>query len=347
MNFCDSCRHYGANADILKKWSGYVSSAGGAAPVYSSTKGRDNLGSIKIAGSGYTYARQCGPYLIVDNQSTALLQFRMQTDNNAFTEWPLIGFLDETGTHGELYVKADGTMEFVTGTSTVRATGTAVIPNNVLTYIEIKYYVHASTGVFNTRVNGTDDITFTGITKAATNAYINRIGFYYPYNYTASGSSIWISDIVIMTGSSTLDMLGECNVGAYFPTGAGSNTNWTPSTGSNYACVNKTSPGADSKYISSATNTQKDTYAYGDLPSDPATIPFVQQVILGNTTYGGLGLIKPVCLSVGDESDGDSITTDQAAAYKRRILTANPHGNVAWTKAGFNAAEFGVMYSSP
>lgn len=140
------------------------------------------------------------------------------------------------------------------------------------------------------------------------------------------------------------------------PDGAGSSTQWTPDSGSNYARVNEsTAPDNDTSYVQTATAAQLDLYTFANLTENgPTALPY-----WGYTEYGVLmqsfyrivndgqateASYDHYILSGGMSStDGPFTDADDFDwHFAESFFPLDPSG-AAWTLASFNAAEFGVQ----
>lgn len=167
---------------------------------------------------------------------------------------------------GSLYYNSDGYLRFYRGDS---ATLLATTPNNLYGMytthlIEVYVKIHGSTGVCTLRINGVQVLTYTGNTQPGSDTTIDGVRIEQMNSYGG-----WIDDVVINSASGSTSNTWPSGAKMFFlvPTGAGANTNWTPSTGSNYACVDEKPP-VMTDYIKTNANDIEDTYAMGDCPAN-------------------------------------------------------------------------------
>lgn len=239
---------------------------------------------------------------------------------------------------------------------TLLDTGSVAMSDNTWAYIECKWLIAAS-GTFVVRVNGQTSINFSGDTLTSKTAdttwdAIYLAGMTGPNNSTnyalrnpLSGSAftVWIDDLVIgdLQGSVNNDLLGDQVVTTLVPSGAGTTTQWTPSAGSNYACVDDSVPDDDATYVSTDTTTEIDTYAVGDLTST-GTIHGVQVMAFARNE-SGTGTLRLVARSgTTEEASASDLSVDTSYSYKRAIWELDPDTDAAWSASGVNAAEFGI-----
>lgn len=166
---------------------------------------------------------------------------------------------------------------------------------------------------------------------------------------SSSSATIHMDDFYILDGTAPNDdFLGECRIETLFPTGAGTNTNWTPSTGSNYACVDENPPNSDTDYVSSSVVNTTDTYAFGNLTTSGITgVKAVQTSAFAKSVSTPVRVLNGVVLSGATTAAGtlDNITT---TSYKflETSHDVNPDTSTVWTETTVNAAEFGVKVRS-
>lgn len=205
-------------------------------------------------------------------------------------------------------------------------------------HLEIGVYFAASGGTLEIRLNGVTLASDTGATGAVT---VNRLLF-------STGGSFWqnswVDDLYVCneTGSAPYNtFLGDTRIVTLRPTAAGSSTQLTPDTGSNYARVNET-PYSAANYVSGSTPSLRDTYIMGDLPANVASIYAVQNNVIAKRTSTGAIAVKPAIKSGASVYYGttSAVTTNDATYTDLRIT--DPNTATAWTVGGVNAIESGL-----
>lgn len=211
-------------------------------------------------------------------------------------------------------------------------------------YLELKATIDNSSGSYEFRVNGDTWFSDSGIdTQVSANAYVTqvRIGSSSSFNYPVF-DDIYILDT---SGSMNNDFLGDVKVETLYPDGAGNETDWTPSTGSNYQNVDETNPDNDTtyNYVGSGTLPANDLYTLGNLVTgvgeiygiqlnsyvrkdDAGSVNLAHILRTGGTTYSGLG--------VNSVADTYSFYTD--------LKEENPNTTAQWTVAEINSLETGI-----
>jgi hypothetical protein len=290
-----------------------------------------------------------------DNQVTWIIGFAFRTGilPDTLQHGHFITLYDGVTVQASLHLNIDGTLQVCNGQVTVVTGGQSVSTLSINTwyYIEFKVTIADSigAGTCKVRVNGVDWITVaTGQDlKAGTNAFANAIGIG-PF---ASGSSGWstnidFDDLYIADGvagavSGDNDFLGDVRVESLFPTGAGTTTNWTPDSGSNYARVNEVAPDTTS-YVASSTVNNIDTYAMGNLSSTPLKIWAVQSGLVCRKMDAGSRSVAPVVRGADGDKIGATISVYDSYFNQQQVYEQNPLTSPAdWTETSVNGIEMG------
>ena len=221
-----------------------------------------------------------------------------------------------------------------TGSGTLLATGAIAVNVGTPVLIEVHYKPHNTEGVFQVKVGGILDIDFTGDTTDGATAIdgirVGGDGTYY--------SSCWFDNVVIDNAA----WPGNTKIQAIKPAGAGNSTQWTPSAGDNYACVDEVPP-SESDFIVTNTLDHLDLYAAGDLAGTIGSVKCVQLQALAKAE----GSPTPHNLQLAVRTNGaDYFSGDKAVPSSSTPLSnlweANPATAAPWQEAEVNAMEIGV-----
>ena len=231
---------------------------------------------------------------------------------------------------------SSGLLEIRRGTSsgTLLATGAIAVNVGTPILIEVHYKPHNTEGVFQVKVGGILDIDFTGDTTDGATAIDGiRVGGDSTYY-----SSCWLDNVVIDNAS----WPGNTKIQAIKPTGAGNSTQWTPSAGGNYQCVDEVPP-SESDFVSTNTIGHLDLYAAGDLVGTIGSVKCVQLQALAKAE----GSPSPHNLQLAVRTNGaDYFSGDKAVPSSSTQLSnlweANPATSAPWQEAEVNAMEIGV-----
>lgn len=255
---------------------------------------------------------------------------------------PFITLLGDSGATSHLSVvwTNSTTLALQRGGTTI-ATASVNEPLNQWSYVELRATIADSGGRGVVKVDGATVIDFTGDTKnGGTSTNIDAVRF----GKTASSGApagFYIDDFYICDalGAAPYNtFLGPIQVQTPAPSGAGSSTQMTPSTGANYAAVDE-QPYSATDYVQ-GTSGQKDLYAMGDVAS--GTILAVQARGIAKATDAAPVSIKGLVKSGSTTNTGASTALGASdATVKGNILTTDPNTGAAWTLAGLNAIEAG------
>lgn len=255
--------------------------------------------------------------------------------DNAGTRHLWIGYVGSTRKWQARFSQWDGTL---------LAESTATYAGGSWVFVEAMIVIADSGGRVKLKVDGVTVIDFTGDTKnGGTNSTADAIGFGSLADFGTSTAKMYYDDLYVFdtSGSTNNDFLGAYHsVIACKPNGAGSSTQWTPSTGSNYDNVNDVPP-SGTKYNAATASGDRDTYALENLPS--------------GSTVKGIQVVSRMALSgAGSVSAKAAIKAGSTVAYgSSRALTStvtdyydvwetNPDTSATWTLSDVNALEAGA-----
>lgn len=207
-------------------------------------------------------------------------------------------------------------------------------------WIELKVVIDNSIGSYVLRVGESTVLSDSGAdTQAGTHSYCDCVKF--------TGNpiqSIFFDDVYICNGAGSVnnDFLGNVRVSAIFPSEAGNSTQWTPSAGDNYGCVDENPANDDTDYVETDTVGYKDLYGYDSLSAITGIKGIQINTQCRETDASSFSLITPIRSGGTDYDDSAQAigTTDYIA--KRRIAELDPDTSAAWIYAGINNAEFGI-----
>lgn|SRR5262245_57598354 len=213
-------------------------------------------------------------------------------------------------------------------------------------YVELKATINDTTGTAIARINGQEIINFTGDTRNAGTAQVDTWTFTHPAS--GSGQQDWVDDLYYLDTNGAApynDFLGDVKVETLVPNGSGFYTQFTPSTGSNWQCVDEL-PAVTTDYVGSATIGNRDTYAHTDLVTTSATILALQPMATALASDAGGANIKAIARNPSGtiRAGTSSPLSATATLVMGGVQTVDPD-NAAWTVASINAAEFGVEVS--
>lgn len=135
--------------------------------------------------------------------------------------------------------------------------------------------------------------------------------------------------------------LGVTNIASAYASGDGT-VQLTRSSGSNnYALINEVNADGDTSFVESATANQKDFYDFPDITFQPAQFWGVNANAYVEMTSDGTRNWRANATSGGSTINGTSQAMVGDYFIQQQWFGLNPNGSVAWTQAGYNAAQFG------
>jgi len=232
-------------------------------------------------------------------------------------------FLDSAGEKqcgiavGEL-----GSLEFwretVNGGTLLAESAPGVFPIDTWVCLEYRIKVDNAAGIGTFRVDGVEVLDFSGDTQDTANANIQHT-----------------------TGSKNNSWIGRGGIYGLFPEGAGNYTQWTPSAGANYECVDEVPPNDDTDYVADDTVGHKDTYEMEDLVPTDGGITAVQWIARAKLSAAGSGNFQRLLRYSGVDYNGSDLAVDTSYKYFQEIFDQCPDAT-DWSIAKVNALEAGV-----
>lgn len=359
--FMDSFDHY-ATADITEKWTQIPTGNGNNYNPTIGAYGRNSsqgLRSDKTLTSS-TYLGLGVAITVAPSGDTCIIGTAVRY--NGFSDFYTgTGFSENYSSPPYLFYvwnvnepqfavrpNTDGTLSVFrvasNGTGTLLGTTSVSLQANVFAYVEVKVKISDSVGTVDVRINGVSALSLTGQdTQGGTSAAWTsvRMGF---TSTTTTRYYVDFDDFVLMDGSGSYnnDFIGDVTISVLKPNGAGNSTDWTPSAGSNYQCVDEALVNDDTDYVSSSTLNAKDLYAMEDCAVG-ADIRAIQVVTAMRKGTEGPGKIKHVVRSNSTDYDSSEMSLGGTAySFNRTIWETDPATAAQWTESGWNAAQVGV-----
>lgn len=219
----------------------------------------------------------------------------------------------------------------------VVATGTTVTVLNTTYLVEFHVKIHGTDGVAKVKINGLTDVNFAGNTLfSGDHTTFNKVTFGYSGDFDYSYAYF---DNIIFDDS---EFPGDSNICGLKPTAVGNLTEWTPSVGSNFDCVDEIPP-SDTDYVSTNIADKIDTYVMSDSVSNLHSIKCVQ----AHARVESDGTPTPTHIQLAVRPG----TTDHFSANKdvptepvgiSHIWETNPDNSAAWVKADVDGMEAGI-----
>lgn len=291
---------------------------------------------------------------IGSNLASGVIGFAMRRATNSGYNNNLLVLLDTTS-NVQMGVKtnSDGTFSiFRTSHANILGTSTFALTGNTWVYIELKWKISdsISSGDVVLYADGTAILTLAGAsdTKNTANAYATHFCLFSNTPAVTSPDTItcYIDDLYLadLTGSYNNAALGSVRVCTLFPSGDGNSSQLTGSDGNstnNSLLVDETSPNDDTDYVEHATASNKDLYAFGDLPGTISTVYGFATNIIAKKSDAGAKTAAPVVRSNSTDYDGATVTLSTGYVAYQEIHETDPNTASPATPAAVNSMQFG------
>ena len=217
------------------------------------------------------------------------------------------------------------------------AIGTKVLAINTTYLIEVHIKIADSGGRIEVKVDGVQDIDYTGDTKPGADTQFDKVrlgvGPYAIWTTTAYFDNFIADDA---------DWIGDTKIQAISPSGAGNSSGWTASAGSNFECVDEI-PASDTDYVSINAVDTVDTYVAQALSGSIDSIKCVQMQSRTRTE----GSPTPTQLQLVARAGGSnyfsaSETVPVAEKGLYNLWELNPDDSAAWEASDVNSMEMGI-----
>ena len=247
----------------------------------------------------------------------------------------LFDLLDSLTAQVSLKVLSDGTIQAYRAHigTLLGASSPGAIVGGVYQHVEVAVTISATVGTVQVWVNGVSVLNLAGQnTKNTTNTTVSAFRVY------AVGTATHDFCDIVWKDSRINDRRVEC----FFPTGAGSHTQFTPSAGANWQNVHEVPPDDDTTFNSDSNVGDIDSFAHGALSASPLSIDAVIVQVRARNTATGTGSVAPLLRSGTTDSPGAGVALNTTYAdIPHQVLTTDPNGGGAWNTAGVNASEIG------
>ena len=340
LRFMDGCEHLvtadlgekyeglsGATVSTAQKRTGSASLAGGYGAWVA--KSIAASGSVAVIGFGIYNGGSYEPVVIVN---------RGGWNSSSYGQVSLV-----VTTSGQIQVKRARWNHWES--ALLGSTGPGVVRQGTWAYVEWKVTINDSTGAYEVRVNG--ETVLTGTSKDT--QYVSGDSGWDAVEFVVNLYN-YIDDIYVCDGSGGVndDFLGQCRVLTLLPsTGNGSNTDFTPSTGSDHgALVDEAAPNDDTDYVSSGTVGHVDTWHFPAV-GYTGVIKGVQLALSAKKTDSDPRSIAAVTRPVStNQIHGTAHALSTSYLYYLSMWEVNPEDSAAWEVADVDGAEFGVKVAA-
>lgn len=221
----------------------------------------------------------------------------------------------------------------------VAQSATGAITPSTWHCIEVRLLVHDSTGLCQIRVDGVQVIGFAGDTQAGSNAQVTNV---MDVQLTGVTPGHFGDDYMVRDD-------GWCGIGGLHiltPTANGTDTDWTPSAGNAYECVDEIPPSTADYISEDKTGAGRHLFAMSNLPAEIDVVTAVQ-------VSSFIHVPSASSIQVGQAVKSGATTdvaTGQGVSVTPRlqddIWDDDPNTASEWTVSAVNALEAGVDVTS-
>lgn len=346
IEFWDS---FDTSTDYLTWWTSELDAAGFLIEVISS-EGRFGTAALRMQSNNNSVWLQ--KTLTAVQTRVIATSFRFSVHPGGGRACDIMGLLDGSSLQCDLRLHPDGRLS-VTRNGTVLGTSTFSLTANTTYHIQFKIKVDSTTGTVDVKVDDASILSLTGQNTQAT-ANATTSAFYLGTRFVTSGflgnanSLIYYDDVVVLntSGSINNDFPGDVRVQSTLPTGAGTTTNLTPSTGSNYQNVDDNPPNDDTDYNYSATPDDIDTYAMGDITSTSGSVLGVASRMRLRKDSAGAKTIAAAIRTNANNYFGSNQNVNTTYFYYSELWETNPNTTNPFTISEVNNIEAGIKIIS-
>lgn len=294
------------------------------------------------AGGGYVKNLEAAKTSLIVGAAIRVAPFQ-----NTGAEPVLFGVRDTTSQVAHLVkIGEDGRLKLyrrLSSTEQLISISVASAPARGWHYVELQVTQGTSNGILSVRVNGILAIQLTAqnTTQGGGQLITVFLGAVPGQNCPVTTD---IDDLYISDTSGTINntFLGDVRVDSLHAQANGGSNQWAVNPGSASAWE-AVSDEDDATSISAASAGLRQSFDIESLPAmSTPVVHGVQLTMLARKTDAGLGKVKGLVVSGAQSAVSAEINLQEQLAWHSAIFERNPNGNVQWTEAAFNAAEFGV-----
>lgn len=252
-------------------------------------------------------------------------------------------YLRTSQTNGmNVRINTDGSISVLRDTTVLgTSTNTGVISTSTWHYVEFKVLADNSSGTYEVRVDGVNEISGTGADTQghASFAYHDSIEL----GRGLLSSNVQFDDLYILDGAGTdnTDFLGhEVWVRTLWPNGDDT-SDWTPTGASNNYDQINSEDFDDTTYVESNTSADQDIYDYEGL-ANTGEVHGVQVTTVAQDTDAKSIPMKVLAKSTGNTVNSGNVAFGSTDWDSRSVIFEEDPDGAAWTQATVNSTAFGV-----
>jgi hypothetical protein len=318
--------------DFLNKWDEY-----GGISNPSASGGRFHGGHYPFSSASY-WIKKSSPD---PGTTNALIVGFAYAHTDASSTDNVILFKDGATTVFEIECRSDGKMYGMRGATEVFASTSAMTADGTWYYWEVKVLFSDTVGQVSFQLNG----AAAGTSSADKDTYDGTAGSITAITLIGGKTGAKLDDVYMGDTSGSFDFLGDVTIETLYPTGLGTDQDFTgyTETTNTYLNVDDTTPDDDSSYNYSNTSTHQDLFTFDSITASGSdTIHGVGLNIVASKADAGATDMKGLCKSSSTEDTSSDLGFD-SVGYKSgyALWDEDPNTSAAWTIANLNSAEFG------
>lgn len=350
--WADGFDHYGdapnggRDAMLAGAWAAF-SAGSGTLPAISSEQARTGTYSLKfvynpLATAGVQARRVLGAAEISVGTGFGLYLNALPATNGEY------GFEFRNASNqaiATLMFQSDGAVALYIGTGHVLTMSSdPVLTASAWHHVEAHILADTVVGECEVRVNGLTVLHATDLNLGALGA--TQIVYGMPNTDTDPTGLTWYMDDVFAWDDSGLynnDFIGTARVETVFATGDTAEADWTKVGAANgYDCIDNVPPDADTTYLMSDLAGHVSEFTLGTLPPETEIIHGVYIPTMAKLEDAGTGNVQTSLVSGVDVSLGPDQVLTTAYTYWGGVHETDPATDLAWTKAGLEAAKLRI-----
>lgn len=304
--------------------------------------GRNGGKCLGITGtSSLRYARR-----LVGTYSECFMGVALQGNvAGHLTNNTLFRFVDGTNIQTSVVIDASKYINLMSGATVLAVSPFPIVDTGAWIYFDMRLKVDPTNGIFTVKMlsgGSRQVVSVSGVnTRQTANSSIDHVDF-----CTTNSKNVRFDDYHLCdpTGTRNNSFMGNTYVANILPSADGFHTDWPPSTGNRYACVNKAQAVA-TPYISSATPGAKASFVMGGtFPSIWGEIAAAQVVATGyQADDTNPCSISALLRRAGVDYVGSASPLMVPMKCAVDIFEVDPSTGLPWVQAAFAETEAGVL----
>ncbi len=336
----DGFEQYAGQADLLDAYS--TASAVAISIVTGRNTGAGNNKALEIDFNGVSLQRR----LSAESTSTIVVGFAWQKATAFANNFDIIRLYNNATEMITLRQQTSGEIIVDRGSTQLFSTSGLGLLTGTWYYIELKIFIHDTTGTVELWVDGVKEIDETSVdTRNGTPSTITHL-YLMGDSFDAQFDDLYVLDD---SGADATDRLGDSRVETVFPDADGATNNFT-AVGAGTTNADRVDDGStpddDTTYNHSSTAADKDLYGFAALQGQVDSVFAVQVTLYARKEETGERLVRTVARSNVTEVQSADLTIGTQYRYLSNMYENDPNGGINWTEAAVNAAQFGIVIQS-